>query len=124
MGLPIAINAYLDNLCILHDLFLKPLRVTRYHAPLRGSPAGSGPDPSPEEGDAGDGEDVDPLAALALAASEDLVAQMPRYATPNIASTLATYSNNEQEFILRTFAGHNYDMLRHLPNGIREQQVR
>ncbi|EFJ48851.1 hypothetical protein VOLCADRAFT_117472, partial [Volvox carteri f. nagariensis] len=65
----------------------------------------------------------DPLAALALAASDDLVAQLPRYATPSIASTLPTYSNNEQEFILRTFAGHNYDMLRHLPNSIREQQV-
>ncbi|GLC42554.1 hypothetical protein PLESTB_001113200 [Pleodorina starrii] len=93
---------------------------------------GPGPDPDPGDGPSADpdpqgagddGDDDDPLAALALAASEDLVALLPRYATPNIASSLPVYSNNEQEFILRTFAGHNYDMLRHLPSGIREQQV-
>ncbi|GLI59434.1 hypothetical protein VaNZ11_001318 [Volvox africanus] len=79
----------------------------------RGDSNAAGPDPDPD----------DPLAALALAASEDLIAQLPRYATPNISSTLPVYSNNEQEFILRTFAGHNYDMLRHLPTSVREQQV-
>ncbi|GFR41901.1 hypothetical protein Agub_g2691 [Astrephomene gubernaculifera] len=73
-------------------------------------------------GDPGDCPD-DALAALAAAARDDVVGQLPRYAAPSLASCLPAYRNEEQEFILRTFAGGNYDMLRHLPDSIREQQV-
>ncbi|KAG2498356.1 hypothetical protein HYH03_003615 [Edaphochlamys debaryana] len=65
--------------------------------------------------------------AMAAAASGappgDVVATLPRYAAPSIASTLPSYRNGEQEFIYRTFAVGNYDMLRHLPASVREQQV-
>ena len=43
---------------------------------------------------------------------------------PNISSLLPVYANSEQEFVFRTFNVGNYDLLRHLPATIREQQVR
>ncbi|KAG2440186.1 hypothetical protein HXX76_004299 [Chlamydomonas incerta] len=66
---------------------------------------------------------LDTLTALRAATEDDVVAQVPRYAAPSIASSLPSYRNGEQEFIFRTFAVGNYDMLRHLPATIREQQV-
>eukprot|EP00198_Chlamydomonas_reinhardtii_P008216 XP_001697553.1 predicted protein [Chlamydomonas reinhardtii] len=66
---------------------------------------------------------MDTLTALRAATEDDVVAQVPRYAAPSIASSLPSYRNGEQEFIFRTFAVGNYDMLRHLPATIREQQV-
>ncbi|KAG2454942.1 hypothetical protein HYH02_000770 [Chlamydomonas schloesseri] len=66
---------------------------------------------------------MDTLAVLRAATEDDVVAQVPRYAAPSIASSLPSYRNGEQDFIFRTFAVGNYDMLRHLPATIREQQV-
>lgn len=69
------------------------------------------------------GTNMLPACRLADLAANDVVAQLPRYAAPNIASALPTYRNGEQEFIQRTFATGNYDMIRHLPASLREQQV-
>ncbi|KXZ48626.1 hypothetical protein GPECTOR_26g529 [Gonium pectorale] len=76
----------------------------------------------------GDYNPDDPLAALGLGASaaaagSDVVGAVPRYAAPNLASCLPVYTNQEQDFIVRTFGAGNYDMLRHLPDDIRVQQV-
>ncbi len=54
----------------------------------------------------------------------DVVGYLPRYAIPNIASLLPTYTNSEQEFIHRTFHTGNYDYLKHLPHDIKYRQAR
>lgn len=54
---------------------------------------------------------------------DGIVGHISGYAMPNISSMLPNYSNSEQEFIFRTFNVGNYDLLKHLPDGIKEQQV-
>mmetsp|Transcript_24206 Transcript_24206/g.52899 ORF Transcript_24206/g.52899 Transcript_24206/m.52899 type:complete len:391 (+) Transcript_24206:390-1562(+) len=54
---------------------------------------------------------------------DGVLGYVPRYAMPNIASMLPTYSNAEAEFIHRTFHTGNYDMLKNLPDSLKEQQV-
>ena len=54
---------------------------------------------------------------------DDVIGHVPSYAMPNISSMLPNYMNSEQEFIFRTFNVGNYDMLKHLPENFREQQV-
>ena len=61
---------------------------------------------------------------LTALAANDVVAHVPRYAAPNIAATLPSYRNGEQEFIHRTFHVGNYDQIRHLPVTLKEHQVR
>lgn len=55
--------------------------------------------------------------------NNDVVAILPSYAMPNISSTLPLYTNADTEFIHRTFTTGNYDLLKHLPNGFKDQQV-
>lgn len=54
---------------------------------------------------------------------DDVIGRMSHYAMPNIASMLPNYSNAEQEFVFRTFNVGNYDLLKHLPDTLKEQQV-
>lgn len=60
---------------------------------------------------------------LEALAANDVVAHLPRYAAPNIAATLPSYRNGEQDFIHRTFHVGNYDQIRHLPVTLKEHQV-
>lgn len=55
--------------------------------------------------------------------NNDVVGVVPSYAMPNISSMLPIYSNSDQEFIFRTFNTGNYDLLKHLPDSFKEQQV-
>ena len=48
---------------------------------------------------------------------------LPRYAIPNITSILPEYSNAEAEYIQRTFAQGNYDLLHTLPSDISAGEV-
>jgi hypothetical protein len=45
---------------------------------------------------------------------------IPRYALPNTTSVLPLYGNSDGEQIFRTFHTGNYDMLRLLPNSLKE----
>ena len=54
---------------------------------------------------------------------EGPVKVLPRYAIPNITSILPEYSNAEQEYIQRTFAQGNYDLLHSLPSDIGAGEV-
>eukprot|EP00201_Polytomella_parva_P024620 CAMPEP_0175045848 /NCGR_PEP_ID=MMETSP0052_2-20121109/4683_1 /TAXON_ID=51329 ORGANISM="Polytomella parva, Strain SAG 63-3" /NCGR_SAMPLE_ID=MMETSP0052_2 /ASSEMBLY_ACC=CAM_ASM_000194 /LENGTH=389 /DNA_ID=CAMNT_0016309489 /DNA_START=156 /DNA_END=1325 /DNA_ORIENTATION=- len=56
-------------------------------------------------------------------ASNDVIATIPRYAAPNLASSLPFYNNSEQDFINRAFTVGNYDDIRQLPATLKEQQV-
>ncbi|GAX73359.1 hypothetical protein CEUSTIGMA_g812.t1 [Chlamydomonas eustigma] len=62
-------------------------------------------------------------AVTVMAAETDVIGHIPTYAMPNISSMLPIYMNSEQEYIFRTFNVGNYDMLKHLPESFREQQV-
>lgn len=53
----------------------------------------------------------------------DVIAQLPRYAMPNITSSMPYYVNSEQEFVFRAFNTGNYDLLRHLPQDLKSAQV-
>lgn len=55
--------------------------------------------------------------------NNDVVAVLPSYAMPNISSMLPLYTNADTEFIQRTFNTGNYDLLKHLPDSFRDQQV-
>ncbi len=57
------------------------------------------------------------------ALKDGVIGHVARYAMPNISSMLPNYSNADAEFIFRTFNTGNYDLLKTLPDTIREQEV-
>jgi hypothetical protein len=85
---------------------------------MAGEMAGAPPYVEDEEGSGGgggfEGEDEE---------EEGPVRVLPRYAIPNITSILPEYSNAEQEYIQRTFAQGNYDLLHSLPADISAGEV-
>ena len=87
---------------------------------------------SPEAGEGGgdgggDGDGLDAgetdLLQEGDPEEEGPVKVLPRYAIPNITSILPEYSNAEAEYIQRTFAQGNYDLLHTLPSDISAGEV-
>lgn len=86
------------------------------------------------DGEPGAGGEAEPASASQASGHEapqgqgqqvnDVIAQIPRYAMPNIASAIPFDIKAEQEILYRTFNTGNFDLLRHLPEHLRFAQVR